>query len=51
LRHARKHLSAYAQKAGAPEHVRLALVTSQDAQNARALLARAFDHGERREAT
>jgi tRNA-dihydrouridine synthase B len=50
LRHARKHLSAYAQKAGAPEHVRLALVTSQDAQNARALLARAFDHGERREA-
>src|SRR5271170_418851 len=43
LRHARKHLSAYAQKAGAPEHVRLALVTSQDAENARALLARAFD--------
>jgi len=50
LRHARKHLSAYAQKAGAPEHVRLALVTSQDAENARALLARAFDHAERREA-
>jgi tRNA-dihydrouridine synthase B len=50
LRHARKHLSAYAQKAGAPEHVRLALVTSQAATEVRPLLGRAFEYGDRREA-
>jgi hypothetical protein len=31
LRHARKHLSAYAEKAGASPGHRLALVTSEDA--------------------
>jgi nifR3 family TIM-barrel protein len=50
LRHARKHLSAYAQKAGAPERLRLALVTSQDLGEVRDLLWRAFDCGDRREA-
>ena len=43
LRHARKHLSAYASHAGAPEALRLALVTSENADRALALLARAFD--------
>ncbi len=42
LRHARKHLSAYAEKAGAPETLRRALVTSDDADEALRLLARAF---------
>jgi tRNA-dihydrouridine synthase B len=50
LRHARKHLSAYAQKAGAPEPLRLALVTSNDARQARELLNGAFAYAERREA-
>jgi nifR3 family TIM-barrel protein len=50
LGHARKHLSAYAQEAGAPEHVRLALVTAREPAEVRALLDRAFDYGDRREA-
>ena len=43
LRHARKHLSAYASHAGASEALRLALVTSENADRALALLARAFE--------
>jgi tRNA-dihydrouridine synthase B len=46
LRHARKHLSAYAEKAGAAPAHRLALVTSEDANVARRLLAEAFDQSE-----
>ncbi len=46
LRHARKHLSAYAEKAGAPAERRLALVTTEDANQARSLLAAAFDDAE-----
>jgi len=46
LRHARKHLSAYAEKAGAPPAHRLALVTSDDAAAARRLLAEAFVESE-----
>ena len=48
LRHARKHLSAYCEHAGAldageGEALRLRLVTTEDAREARLLLARAFD--------
>ena len=43
LRHARKHLAAYADQAGADETLRRELVTSEDLPKARALLARAFD--------
>ena len=43
LRHARKHLAAYAGQAGADETVRRELVTTEDLPRARALLARAFD--------
>lgn len=43
LRHARKHLAAYADQAGADETLRRELVTSEDALEARGLLARAFD--------
>src|SRR5277367_3715463 len=43
LRHARKHLAAYADQAGADERLRRELVTSEDLLEARALLARAFD--------
>ena len=43
LRHARKHLAAYADQAGADETLRRELVTSEDLPRARALLARAFD--------
>jgi nifR3 family TIM-barrel protein len=43
LRHARKHLAAYADQAGADETLRRELVTSEDVLKARALLARAFD--------
>jgi nifR3 family TIM-barrel protein len=42
LRHARKHLAAYAEKAGAPEALRRALVTSEDADEALRLLRLAF---------
>jgi tRNA-dihydrouridine synthase B len=48
LRHARKHLSAYADKAGASPAHRLALVTADDAGAARRLLAAAFDEFEPR---
>jgi tRNA-dihydrouridine synthase B len=43
LRHARKHLAAYADQAGADETLRRELVTSEDLPKARTLLARAFD--------
>ena len=43
LRHARKHLSAYAERAGAPEPLRRALVTTDDPRLAHAFLTRAFD--------
>jgi tRNA-dihydrouridine synthase B len=43
LRHARKHLAAYADQAGADETLRRELVTTEDLPRARALLARAFD--------
>ena len=42
LRHARKHLAAYVEKAGAPPGLRRALVTSEDADEALRLLALAF---------
>jgi nifR3 family TIM-barrel protein len=50
LRHARKHLSAYAEKAGAAPALRAALVTVEDADAARALLGRVFAEAEEREA-
>jgi tRNA-dihydrouridine synthase B len=50
LRHARKHLAAYAQGAGAPEALRRDLVTTDDPTDALALLARAFDTFETRAA-
>jgi tRNA-dihydrouridine synthase B len=43
LRHARKHLAAYADQEGADEGLRRELVTSEDANRARRLLARVFD--------
>jgi tRNA-dihydrouridine synthase B len=43
LRHARKHLAAYADREGADETLRRELVTSEDAAGALLLLARAFD--------
>jgi nifR3 family TIM-barrel protein len=43
LRHARKHLAAYADRAGANDTLRRELVTTEDPSQARALLARAFD--------
>lgn len=45
LRHARKHLSAYAQVAGAPPRLRRDLVTADDPASARDLLDRSFDEG------
>ena len=42
LRHARKHLSAYAESAGAPAWLRRALVTTDDPARARNLLGCAF---------
>ena len=50
LRHARKHLSAYAEKSGASPQHRLALVTCDDPDRARDLLAQAFDAAPAREA-
>jgi len=50
LRHARKHLAAYAEKAGAAPPIRRALVTSEDPEDALALLARVFEPAEAREA-
>lgn len=49
LRHARKHLAAYAEGVGAPAPLRRELVTTDDPERARALLVRAFD-GELEEA-
>jgi tRNA-dihydrouridine synthase B len=43
LRHARKHLAAYAEVAGAAEHTRRELVTTEDPDLARKLLAAAFE--------
>ena len=43
LRHARKHLAAYAEAGGASSELRRALVTTDDAAEARELLARSFD--------
>jgi tRNA-dihydrouridine synthase B len=51
LRHARKHLAAYAHQAGTDETLRRELVTSEDVLQARCLLADAFDRdGARRAA-
>ena len=50
LRHARKHLSAYAHKAGASSEHRLALVTCEEPRIALTLLAQAFDETERQAA-
>jgi nifR3 family TIM-barrel protein len=43
LRHARKHLAAYADQEGADKTLRHELVTSEDLPRARALLGQAFD--------
>jgi len=43
LRHARKHLAAYSEKAGAPLDLRRALVTTDDSERAQYLLSLAFD--------
>lgn len=43
LRHARKHLAAYADREGTNAALRRGLVTSEDALQARGLLALAFD--------
>jgi tRNA-dihydrouridine synthase B len=43
LRHARKHLAAYADREGADETLRRELVTSEDPAKAQRLLARAFE--------
>jgi tRNA-dihydrouridine synthase B len=43
LRHARKHLAAYADQAGADAMLRRELVTGEDVAETRRLLARAFD--------
>jgi tRNA-dihydrouridine synthase B len=45
LRHARKHLAAYAGQAGADPTLGRELVTTEDAPAARRLLARAFEGG------
>jgi nifR3 family TIM-barrel protein len=50
LRHARKHLAAYADQAGADETLRRELVTGEDAPQTRGLLARAFDRDWARQA-
>jgi tRNA-dihydrouridine synthase B len=50
LRHARKHLAAYAVQAGASDDLRVALVTTGDPGEAHALLARSFEDGDIRAA-
>src|SRR3984957_18644124 len=50
LRHARKHLAAYADQAGADKTLRRELVTSEDMAQTRRLLARAFDRDWARQA-
>jgi len=44
LRHARKHLSAYAEHASAPEALRRDLVTSENIKAVKAMLRSLFDH-------
>jgi nifR3 family TIM-barrel protein len=44
LRHARKHLGAYAERAAAPRTLRQQLVTSEDAKAVKAMLSHIFDH-------
>jgi nifR3 family TIM-barrel protein len=44
LRHARKHLSAYADHAAAPKGLRQQLVTSEDIKAVKAMLSSVFDH-------
>jgi len=46
LRHARKHLAAYADEAGAPKSLRRALVTAESPPQAHALLTRCFQDSE-----
>jgi nifR3 family TIM-barrel protein len=48
LRHARKHLAAYAESVGAPSALRRELVTTDDVAAARDLLARTFDSDNQR---
>jgi tRNA-dihydrouridine synthase B len=50
LRHARKHLAAYAEEAGAASSSRRALVTTDDAGEAGELLARCFENDDLRAA-
>jgi nifR3 family TIM-barrel protein len=50
LRHARKHLSAYALAAGADPSLRRELVTTDDPRRAIALLSSAFEYDDAREA-
>jgi len=50
LRHARKHLAAYAEEAGAASSSRRALVTADDAGEASELLARCFENDDLRAA-
>ena len=50
LRHARKHLAAYADQAGADETLRRELVTGEDVIQTQRLLARAFDRDWARQA-
>jgi nifR3 family TIM-barrel protein len=50
LRHARKHLAAYADQAGTDQRLRRELVTIEDALEARRLLALAFDRDWARQA-
>ena len=50
LRHARKHLAAYADQAGTDPTLRRALVTSENVGQTRRLLARAFDRDWARQA-
>jgi tRNA-dihydrouridine synthase B len=50
LRHARKHLAAYAERERADETLRRELVTSDDLSRARMLLARAFETNGARQA-
>jgi nifR3 family TIM-barrel protein len=50
LRHARKHLAAYADEARAPAELRRALVTAEDPSHASELLARSFDFDDARAA-
>ncbi len=50
LRHARKHLAAYARGLGAPDATRRDLVTTEDPAGARALLACVFEAAETRAA-